>query len=387
MTLQNLSQNDPQWKNEQLGSSDATIGSHGCTITAIAIKFGVTPKFLNERLNAVDGYAPSNKNNPYDPQKNLVIWKKLEEALPGVKFKFRYGTYDEGINQIVKENLPCVVEVNAAPIGGVRHWVLYIGNGQLIDPWDGKTKLTTAYEALGVAILEGEYIKPQPQPSPVQQVAEVIAPVPNENMYKGLDLTNKESMKVAVDIWSQVVHEGKYIDINEYNKVVEELRIVKEQRAKEVKLSEPDQRYVEMSARGFSNINDVVKVLDEKDKQLTGVKKQLIDVLKDNETVHRMLADKEQQDYTAIEAGEGACAENKKLKEQLAQVVEATGAERPNINEILNKVFIFRNVAERVFKQQEKTEAPSKNESKRSTSFNFDWLAQMFSSEEVSKAK
>lgn len=38
------------------------------------------------------------------------------------------------------------------------------------------------------------------------------------NMYKGLDLSNAESMKVAVDIWYAVVQEHKYITVDDSNK-------------------------------------------------------------------------------------------------------------------------------------------------------------------------
>lgn len=41
------------------------------------------------------------------------------------------------------------------------------------------------------------------------------------NQYKGLDLTNKESMKVAVDVWADV-RDGKYVSKNEVEKLVKE---------------------------------------------------------------------------------------------------------------------------------------------------------------------
>ena len=37
------------------------------------------------------------------------------------------------------------------------------------------------------------------------------------NVYKGLDLTNLESMKVAVDVWDEVVNQKLYVKATEYN--------------------------------------------------------------------------------------------------------------------------------------------------------------------------
>jgi DNA-binding transcriptional MerR regulator len=42
------------------------------------------------------------------------------------------------------------------------------------------------------------------------------------NMYEGLDLDNKESMKACVDVWKKL-QDGKYISIDEHNKVINEL--------------------------------------------------------------------------------------------------------------------------------------------------------------------
>lgn len=140
-----LSQNNPKWKNKQLGTSKLSIGQAGCTISCIAMKFNTTPDHVNERINVVDGYL----------NENLIIWKKLEAALPGVIFKYKYASYD---NDLVKANIPCLVEVDGTPIGGARHWVLFIGDHKIYDPWDGTEKLTSAYKPLGFVILEGEYV-------------------------------------------------------------------------------------------------------------------------------------------------------------------------------------------------------------------------------------
>lgn len=147
-----LSQRDKRWGSIKLGFSDTTIADYGCTITALSIILGTTPDVTNERLKAVQGYA----------QGNLVIWAKLEEAFPGIKIK-RVWTYD---NEDVKKNVPNVlVEVDGKPIGGYRHWVVYIGNGKMIDPWDGKEKSTASYPSpVSYCVIGGKWNKPSPQP-------------------------------------------------------------------------------------------------------------------------------------------------------------------------------------------------------------------------------
>ena len=196
-----LSQRDPKWSNKKLGFSETLIKDYGCTITCIGMKFGVTPDVVNECLKAVNGFLSG----------NLVIWKKLEEALPGVKFVYKYGEYD---NEKVKQNLPCIVEVNGAPIGGDRHWVLFIGNQKIYDPWDGQEKPTSAYctasnPPLSFVILEGE----------VDMVKLKPIGAGDEKVYKGLDLTNKESMKVAIDVWERVKN-GEFVEKKKHDEML-----------------------------------------------------------------------------------------------------------------------------------------------------------------------
>jgi hypothetical protein len=135
--------------------------------------FGLTPDFVNERLKRVDGYKDG----------NLIIWKKIEEALPGVKFVWRYYAYD---NAVAKENIPCMVEVSGAAIGGDRHWVLFVGNQKMYDPWDGKEKSTLAYGMpLGFVVLEGAYM-PEPE-----QSSECLVPNTPEWRQKYEELVDK----------------------------------------------------------------------------------------------------------------------------------------------------------------------------------------------------
>jgi uncharacterized protein YeeX (DUF496 family) len=97
---------------------------------------GITPDDLNARLKAVQGFKD-----------DLVIWSKVKDAIP-----FNFATplsYDnDQVKAEIEKNGFCVVEVDfdgkiSSPSD--MHWVLYIGNQQLIDPWTGSTKSTGWY--------------------------------------------------------------------------------------------------------------------------------------------------------------------------------------------------------------------------------------------------
>jgi hypothetical protein len=168
-----LSQNDLKWKYKQLGTSPKSIGSHGCTITCLSMLADVTPDFTNQRMNAVKGYANG----------NLVIWSKVPEALPNLKFIKRVNGYN---NPEVAANLPCLVEVDGAPIGGYRHWVVFVGNKQLYDPWDGKVKHTGMYRPTGYAIFK------------VNQINQPLTPAQKEQKIRtifGQHITSEERLK------------------------------------------------------------------------------------------------------------------------------------------------------------------------------------------------
>ena len=137
-----LSQRDPRWAKQQLGISNTTIGGFGCTITSIAMLIGTTPDVVNRELKRVGGYANG----------NLVIWSKVPVAFPQLIFIKRVNYYN---NDDVKANLPCLVEVDfdGSPNTFGNHWIVFIGNQRLLDPWTGQDRPTSTYPILkGYAI-------------------------------------------------------------------------------------------------------------------------------------------------------------------------------------------------------------------------------------------
>lgn len=143
--MQRLSQRSTQWGNLFLGNSNTYIKDYGCVITCLAMIIGTTPDVVNARLKAVGGFSG-----------NLVIWAKIEQAFPGIKAR-RVWSYN---NEDVKKNTPNVlVEVPAYPIGGYgKHWVVFLGNQRLNDPWTGLERPTNDFpNPSGYCVITGRW--------------------------------------------------------------------------------------------------------------------------------------------------------------------------------------------------------------------------------------
>lgn len=140
LEIEPLSQVDPQWKSIQLGTSNKTIGSHGCVITSATMMlrhFGINmnPAELNTWLKANGGYH----------NQNLFVWGVLSKLSPNISFGYRYGyaaldKIDEKLNQ----GRPVFINVDYYPNTPAidEHWSLVVGkeNGSYIinDPKDGR---------------------------------------------------------------------------------------------------------------------------------------------------------------------------------------------------------------------------------------------------------
>lgn len=148
-----LCQRDARWKDTTLGTK-GTIGDYGCLITCLAMASGLTPIEVNDKLKGVGGYQDG----------NLVIWTKIQAAIPSLQFEFRGTTYNnDKVKSAIDKNGYCIVEVDGSRIGGARHWVLYIGNGQMYDPWTGVQKATSYYPATGYSIVNKVSIPEAPK--------------------------------------------------------------------------------------------------------------------------------------------------------------------------------------------------------------------------------
>ncbi len=127
-----LSQRDDRWRLKRLGFSDVTIGLFGCVITCYAMAWETGADDVNEYF----------KNNDCFVNLNLVYWAKT----PG--FVWRGWTYDNAkVLEAIEKHGFCIVEtdLNDNPRDG-KHFVLFIGDGMLYDPWDGKKKPVSSYK-------------------------------------------------------------------------------------------------------------------------------------------------------------------------------------------------------------------------------------------------
>lgn len=182
-----LCQRDARWKDKKIG--DLTIGAVGCTSTVLAECIGVTPDVFVDRMKAVGGYSG-----------NYIIWAKVAEAFPGITL-YRYWSYD---NAKVLAFVPqVVVEVPAKPIGGTgSHWVRYMGNKRLHDPWTGTDRPTSDFpNPTGFAVIQGQYVPPQMHPTTLPEPNPGYAPTFEGQDVMSNGLHYKAYKKDGVLLW------------------------------------------------------------------------------------------------------------------------------------------------------------------------------------------
>lgn len=171
INIQPLSQQDPRWANSKLGTSNVTIGGYGCVLTCLAMMAGVNDvNEANRKMIDNGGFVNG----------SLTHWINAAKAFPRLKFQWRSWVYD---NNQVKEwvytkKYPVIVQVDAAPIGAPRsdHYVLFIGDQKLADPWTGKIEPTSKYPALkGYILYEvSQAVQPPPPPQTLEEKVKAI---------------------------------------------------------------------------------------------------------------------------------------------------------------------------------------------------------------------
>jgi GH25 family lysozyme M1 (1,4-beta-N-acetylmuramidase) len=134
-----LWQQDPRWKTILLGySKTMTIGGWGCLIVTLAMRLGITPEEVNDRLKAVGGFTGAN-----------VYWQMVQVAFPQLT-DFEYiecywtpAPLDR-IDSRLAEGIPVHVHVDLynETASMEQHWVLLVGKNDddyvMNDPWTGK---------------------------------------------------------------------------------------------------------------------------------------------------------------------------------------------------------------------------------------------------------
>lgn len=142
------SQNDPRWKNIQLGTSEYTIGQAGCYLTSLcetAKKLGhdITPDWLNATLLTMggDGFV----------QGGLIARDDILHLLfPDIIYLGSESWFGNTTNLSFFDDNYTIVEIDSSPAKGVQtHFMPVIerqGDALLVDDsWDGQRKLSSAY--------------------------------------------------------------------------------------------------------------------------------------------------------------------------------------------------------------------------------------------------
>lgn len=204
------SQLDNRWKDIKIGNSNTTIGQVGCLLTCasmVATYFGheETPATLVKKV-AFSG--------------NLWIWGQLTNLYPDIVFQKIVNTPSplttaqmNEIKKAIDEKCPVFLQVDVVPSTTAldEHWVLAVDyNGDdftIVNPYGGYSHKITDYG-----------VKPQLLIWAYAWYKGNVA----DNYYKGIDLNNKESVKVCVDTWHQVAVEGLFIKKEDHEKVLAE---------------------------------------------------------------------------------------------------------------------------------------------------------------------
>lgn len=199
-----LSQRDPQWKGLTLGTSGLSIGDWGCTLISCIM----AAQAFGRNLEVEDVLSRMNQKGGFSAGGSLN-WLIIAEVL-GVDFGYRWETDADPTNRFerVKEidgfrhierlatvfGIPTVVFVDTNHDARPNHWVVYIGSGMVVDPWDGQTKPLAVFERLyGYAIFTGTpiLIEGEKVPSMIGKANEIAHG-------RNVDLNTKEIMNAVI---------------------------------------------------------------------------------------------------------------------------------------------------------------------------------------------
>ncbi len=113
-------QRDKRWSSDKLGNTHETVGKVGCLISSVTMNFSyyeqnLTPKELNKKLRALDGYTKD----------GWLIWNKLSAISKGkLHIAFPKLSY-ENIEKALKNGQPVLTKVYIHKV--IPHWVLIVG--------------------------------------------------------------------------------------------------------------------------------------------------------------------------------------------------------------------------------------------------------------------
>lgn len=239
MSLNNYyCQRNNRYKNAPLGKGvgGSTIYYFGCYFVSLCRELGVDPLVFNKVLVDLGLWDDS----------NYIKVDQLASKLPDIfqeYFRKDDFTMEEWQGWCDNSNVVAIAKVDARGIGGSgTHFVAETsrdGNNAIIfDPWYGDIiKVADRYGKLGNILSLRIFVLNSKWKENIKKYGGLNTSQPessNMSIYKGLDLTNQDSMKVAVDIWDQVINQKQYLKKDEvevlksniskaYEKQIEEL--------------------------------------------------------------------------------------------------------------------------------------------------------------------
>jgi len=144
LTTRIYGQRDWRWFWKRVGFGRGHFYNVGCTVTALTqllftVGYDLTPPQVAERLRGVKAFTG-----------DLLIWSRVQLAFPKVKFVWRNYSYKNApVKECIEKGMPVMVEVL---LSGHRHWVLFLGDQKMSDPWVGRVRSTTTYPLIGYAL-------------------------------------------------------------------------------------------------------------------------------------------------------------------------------------------------------------------------------------------
>jgi hypothetical protein len=123
-TITPYSQKDPRWARVKLGNSEYTLGSSGCLITCLGMMVNRLPIEINRVLSLGKAFAQGGL------LRHLVASEILGLKWLGVSY-----------NKLLDPKFVTVMETDYYAPKFPQHFVLWLGDGSIIDPLDGRKKV------------------------------------------------------------------------------------------------------------------------------------------------------------------------------------------------------------------------------------------------------
>lgn len=197
-----------------LNNTKYSVATDGCYFSALL--HGLQLRGYNFSVSKFNQYMI--ENHAFYKDTAMISASLLPQRLPNIFLEGRNEAWNDGLLLTYLENREYIVigEVDGKAIGGSGQHFVYIDRVDatnrgtismtyIDDSYGGleDQKVTTRYNGFG-NILSLRVFKVK-LPSQNQGGGDMA------NMYKGLDLSNQESMKVAVDVWDRV-QKGEFVE-------------------------------------------------------------------------------------------------------------------------------------------------------------------------------